>query len=232
MTWLDSVLESEYSVLRVLKKNTDKSIIVYRHKRLNKEIICRRFKGDGDVYRRLQKIKSDNLSEIYSVNEENGMVTVLEEYVDGITVGEVLSSGLYTENGARAVINEICDALSALHSLGIVHRDIKPENVMVTNDGKVKLIDFDAARVFKFGKSEDTKIIGTVGYAAPEQFGVSQSDGRTDIFALGVLMNVMLTGEHPGKNMYKGKLSKVIDKAVQLDPKKRYACVEDLKKFL
>ena len=96
----------------------------------------------------------------------------------------------------------------------------------------MKLIDFDASRFFKKGQSKDTVIIGTAGYAAPEQLGFAQSDERTDIFALGVLMNVMLTGEHPTNKLYKGKLRKVIEKCIQLDPQKRYKNVEELKKIL
>ena len=103
---------------------------------------------------------------------------------------------------------------------------------MITSGGIVKIIDFDAARIFKQGKSADTKIIGTVGYAAPEQMGLAQSDERTDIFAVGILMNVMLTGEHPGRRMYKGKLAKIIEKAIRVDPLKRFANTSELKKYL
>ncbi len=232
MAWIDDVLRSEYTVIKVLKRVADKTVVVYRHNKLNKDIVCRRFNGSADVYKRLQKIVSPNLPEIYDVFENGTEITVLEEYINGMTVGDILSSGLYNENGVRTVIKGVCDGLSVLHTLGIVHRDIKPENVMITSDGKVKLIDFDAARVFKCGKSADTCIMGTVGYAAPEQMGLAQSDERTDIFAMGILMNVMLTGEHPGRNMYKGKLSRIIEKAIQVDPDKRYHSVAEIKKYL
>lgn len=232
MTWLDNVLKNEYTAVSVLKKTEDKSIVVLRNKICGKEMVCRKYKGDAQVYKQLRGIVSQYLSEVYDVMEDNDTVTVLEEYVHGITVGDILQSGLYSEKGVRQVAKGICDSLSVLHSLGIVHRDIKPENVMITNNGTVKLIDFDTARIFKFGKPKDTVIIGTVGYAAPEQMGHAQSDQRTDIFSLGVLMNVMLTGEHPSKKMYKGKLAKIIEKATRLDPNKRYGSVAELKKFL
>lgn len=232
MVWLDDVLKTEYSIFKVLKNTEEKSIIVYRNNTLEKCVVCRRFTGTAEVYEKLQKIKAENLPEVYNVSKEDNEINILEEYIDGITVGEVLQSGLYNENGVKKVVGSLCDALYILHSMGIVHRDIKPENVMITNNGVVKLIDFDAARVFKCGKSADTAIIGTVGYAAPEQMGFAQSDERTDIYALGVLMNVMLTGEHPGKRIHKGRYKKIIEKAININPEKRFQSASELKKYL
>lgn len=232
MAWLDDVLKTEYSVYKVLKNTQEKTIIVYKHNTLDKCLVCRRFTGTSEVYEKLQRIKAKNLPEVYSVSRTGNSVTVLEEFIDGVSVGEILQSGLYDEKGVRKVISALCDGLDVIHSLGIVHRDVKPENVMITNNADVKLIDFDAARIFKNGKSADTTIMGTAGYAAPEQLGFAQSDERTDVFAIGVLVNVMLTGEHPGKNIYKGKLGKIIKKATSIDPKKRFQSVNELKKYL
>lgn len=233
MAWIDDVLKSEYSLVRILKKTQEKTIAVFRHNKMGKNVVCRRFTGDGEVYKRLEGVICPNLPEVYGTFEgDNGFLVVLEEYIDGITVGDVLATGLYNEKGVRAVINGVCDGLNVLHGLGIVHRDIKPENVMITNTGVVKIIDFDAARIFKQGKSADTKVMGTIGYAAPEQMGLAQSDERTDIFSVGILMNVMLTGEHPGRKMYKGKLTKTIEKATRIDPLKRFADTSELKKHL
>lgn len=232
MAWIEDVLKNDYTLVKVLKETEDKSVLVYRHNKLCKNMVCRIFKGDGEVYKKLINISCNNLVEIYDVFEIGEKLIVLEEYIDGVTVGDILSGGLYNEEGVRKVIRDVCTGLLTLHENNIVHRDIKPENIMITNNGTVKIIDFDIARVIKYGKSADTKIIGTVGYAAPEQLGFAQSDERTDIYALGILMNVMLTGQHPQNKMYKGKLSSVIEKAVNLDPKKRYENVFKLKKNL
>ncbi len=233
MAWIDDVLKSEYTLVRILKRTEEKSIIVFRHNQTGKNVVCRRFKGDGEVYKRLERFICPNLPEVYGTFEgDNGFLVVFEEYIDGVTVGDVLSTGLYNEKGVKTVISGVCDGLGVLHRLGIVHRDIKPENIMITNTGDVKIIDFDAARIFKQGKSADTRVIGTVGYAAPEQMGLAQSDERTDIFAIGILMNVMLTGEHPGRKMYKGKLTKTIEKATRVDPLKRFSNTSELKKYL
>lgn len=232
MVFLEDILKEQYSVVKVYKKTDEKSIVLLRHNELKKDIICRKFKGNSDTYKILQNIRFKNLPDVFEVADNDGQIIVLEEFISGTTVADILSSGLYNEKGVKSVVKEVCNALIVLHSYGIVHRDVKPENIMITDEGTVKLIDFDASRIFKNGKSKDTMIIGTAGYAAPEQLGFAQSDERTDIFALGVLMNVMLTGEHPTNKLYKGNLTKVIEKCIQLDPEKRYQNVEELKKFL
>ena len=94
---------------------------------------------------------------------------------------------------AKRITRQLCSALWVLHSMGVVHRDVKPDNVIIRGQEAV-LIDFDASRVYKNAMREDTQILGTTGFAAPEQYGLSQSDGRADIYALGVLLNIMLTG--------------------------------------
>lgn len=232
MASLEEILKEQYSVVKVYKKTEEKSIILLRHNKLKKDIICRKFTGDCSAYKILRDISFANIAAVFDVSEVENEVTVLEEFVNGVTVADILLNGLYDERGVKHIVKSLCDALTVIHSYGIVHRDIKPENVMITDNGTIKLIDFDAARLFKNGQSKDTKIMGTAGYAAPEQLGLAQSDERTDIFALGVLMNVMLTGEHPSKKLYKGKMTKIIEKCIQLDPQKRYTTAAELKKSL
>lgn len=232
MPSMEEILNAQYTVVKVFKQSEDKSIVLLRHKVLQKELVCRKCRGNAAVYNILRATDFRNLPAVYAVFGEEPQITVLEEYIRGMTVSDLLMRGLYSEKGVKTVVKSICDALTVLHNRGIVHRDIKPENIMITDRGTVKLMDFDAARLYKIGQSGDTKIIGTQGYAAPEQLGLAQTDARTDIFAVGVLMNVMLTGEHPSKKMYQGKLSKVIEKCIQIDPQKRYASAAELKKAL
>ena len=115
----------------------------------------------------------------------------------------------------------LCDALTALHDRGIVHRDIKPENVMVDKSGRVVLIDFNASRI-ESEAIKDTVIMGTVGYASPEQLGLAQTDARTDIYAIGVLYNVMLTGQHPSVTIATGKTGRIVRKCTAVNPNERY----------
>ncbi|MBR6548011.1 MAG: serine/threonine protein kinase [Clostridia bacterium] len=232
MEWIDQVLQQEYQTIAVLKQTPTKQIVRLRHNRLNTDLICRRFTGKCDVYKLLLGVEHPNLPKVYEAVCRDDNCIVLEEYIDGITVHDILQGDLYSVNGAKSVGLAVCDALSVLHSLGIIHRDIKPENIMVTNQGQVVLMDLDAARIYKPMQAGDTAILGTVQYAAPEQFGVGQSDARTDIFAMGVLLNVLLTGVHPSSDMAKGKIKKIVEKCIQMEPSKRYQTAAQLKNAL
>lgn len=230
--WIDNVLKEQYQFVKVLKKSEKSLIILYRHKELGKRLVKRSVQGTGEVYFVLRSLSHPNIANVYdAVKTQNG-VTVLEEYVDGQTVYEYLKDNLYSPMGVKRIISELCNALDFLHSNRIIHKDIKPENVMIDNCGTVKLIDFDAARIYKPFQGKDTYMLGTPGYAAPEQYGINQTDARTDIYALGVLMNVMLTGEPPERKLYKGRLKKVILKCTQTIPDNRYQSVLELKNSL
>lgn len=159
-------------------------------------------------------------------NLDDGQI-VLEEFIEGVTIAEVMEIGKYRYMGTRKVLKSICHALTVLHERNIVHRDVKPENVMIAKDGRVVLIDPNAARKVTAAK-KDTVVMGTVGYASPEQLGVTQSDARTDIYAVGVLLNVMITGKHPSEKMAKGKAGRIVRKCTNVNPDERYQSTEKL----
>ena len=232
LKWLESVLEEEYQVVKILKQTEMKEVVHLRHKKLKRDILKKEFTGNDEAYRLLMRYEIPGVPRIYDAVSDGDRHLVLEEWIDGISVSEILEQKTYQEAGVRKIAGLLCDTLSALHSIRIIHRDIKPENVMITNRGEVKLVDFDAARIHKPCQGRDTVVMGTVGYAAPEQFGFGQSDRRTDIYAMGVLMNVMLTGEHPSANLYRGRLSKVIETCTQTDPRRRYSSAGELRKKL
>mgnify|MGYP000031612807 FL=1 len=219
--WLLNSIDQEYAVIRVLKESPRGSVRLIRHKALGKRLILRRFQGSGEVYRQLMGYVCGNLPQIYETAEQDGEVLVLEEFIEGDTLGFLLEEALFSPRETREVVLQLCRALWVLHSMAAVHRDIKPENVILRGRGAV-LIDFDAARLHKPEYEADTQILGTTGFAAPEQYGLSQSDVRTDIYALGVLMNVMLTGEHPSKRLAGGRMGRVIERCTRVNPEKRY----------
>lgn len=228
----EKIIAEQFSFVKELQNKENKSAIVMRHKTLSAEIVVLDFVGNGEVYKSLLAVNHPNLPRIYEIKQDGNRCKVIEEYINGITVADILATGLYTVDGVKEVVKELCNALSILHSRNIIHRDIKPENVMIDKNGDVKLIDFDASRIYKNYQSNDTSFIGTAGFAAPEQYGITQTDARADIFALGILMNVMLTGEHPSKKLHKGKLTKIIEKCINVDPNKRYSSVEELYKTI
>lgn len=228
--YIDSIREI-YSLARVLSDKNGCKVLLLKHKSLDKKIVLRSFGETVTAYDTLLKIRCDNLPLIYdSIPLDDGQI-VLEEYIDGLNIDQIMESGRYTYKGAARVVAGICNALGVLHAWDIVHRDIKPQNVIVDKNGRVVLLDLNASRIIS-NASRDTVIMGTVGYASPEQLGVTQSDKRTDIYALGVLLNVMLTGEHPSVMIAKGKAQKIIRKCTSINPDDRYQSVNELVNIL
>lgn len=224
MTLYESLLEAvttEYDTLHVLKRSPRGTVSVVRHKKSGTRYVFRRYSGSGEVYRRLLPVLCPHLPQIMEAAEQDGQTAVLEEYVQGDTLAELLTGAKLTEKEARQVTMQLCQALHVLHSMGAVHRDVKPENVILRGSDAV-LIDFDAARIYKDESESDTQVLGTTGFAAPEQYGIFQSDERADIFSLGVLLNIMLTGKHPSREMAAGKMGRIVRKCTMTAPEQRY----------
>lgn len=224
-------LFSAYSPVSVLSDNNGCKVLRLRSKTSGKDLVLRSFPEHLDAYETLCGIRCESLPEIYdAIDLDDGQI-VLEEYIDGITVAQVMEGGRYRYRGAKKVIAGVCHALTVLHKRGLVHRDVKPENVMIGSDGRVILIDFNASRTVSEA-CRDTVIMGTVGYASPEQLGVTQSDARTDIYAAGVLLNVMLTGKHPTAAFARGHAGRVVRKCTSLNPDERYQSAQKLSEAL
>lgn len=184
------------------------------------------------VYQFLQVHPDPYVPEIYACVEDGEDLIILEEYLTGRNLAEILQEGVFSEPEAAAVITALCRALRPLHQARIICRDLKAENVMRTEDGKIRLVDFDIARQYQPGQHRDTQLLGTAGYAAPEQFGFRQTDGRSDIYALGVLLNMLVTGNFPTEQLTAGRLQPVVLRCTELNPADRYQRVEDLEEDL
>ena len=234
MTLYESFWEAvttEYDTLHVLKQSPRGTVSVVRHKKSGTRYVFRRYSGSGEVYRRLLPVLCPHLPQIMEAAEQDGQTAVLEEYVQGDTLAELLMGARLTEREARQVTMQLCQALHVLHSMGAVHRDVKPENVILRGSDAV-LIDFDAARIYKDESESDTQVLGTTGFAAPEQYGIFQSDERADIFSLGVLLNIMLTGKHPSREMAAGKMGRIVRKCTMTAPEQRYQSARALMEVL
>lgn len=224
-------LSESYKTIKILSTKNGAEVTRLRNLANGKELIVKKYPVPVPAYDKLKNIRHDNLPEIYdTLNLEDAQI-VLEEYIDGITVADVMSMGRYKRFGVRRVIEAVCNALTVLHSRGLVHRDIKPENVMIDKNGRVVLIDFNASRKVTYAK-KDTVVMGTVGYASPEQLGISQSDVRTDIYAMGVLLNVMLTGKHPSEKLARGRYGRIVRRCTDINPDNRYQSAEKLSKAI
>lgn len=216
-----------YQVVHTLVNKDNYQVLHLRHRELKRDLVLRSFPTHIDAYRVLQQFQCNALPLVYdTVNLEDGQI-VLEEYIDGVTIADMMEAERFSYNDAKRVITAVCHALSLLHQHYLVHRDVKPENVMIDKNGRVVLIDLNASRQFN-ENCKDTVIMGTVGYLAPEQLGIAQSDIRTDIYATGVLLNVMLTGRHPVEKIAEGKAGRIVRKCTGVNPGERYQSAEKL----
>lgn len=190
---------------------------------------------NAEIYRHLQKYPVANTPRIILVVEESKILTVIEEYIPGDTLEELLEKeGTLSEDKVIEIVYQLCSILSDFHSCNpaIVNRDIKPSNIKISTDGIVKLLDMNAAKWSNTEADKDTKLLGTQGYAAPEQYGFGPSSILSDIYSVGVLMNVMITGNLPNKTMADGQLGKLIAKCVELSPSARYQSIKQLQNAL
>ena len=190
---------------------------------------------DISVYDYLKLHKPQGIPQIYDylVTEEG--LTVFEEYIPGRTLKEILQEeGPFQEEKAVEMLQVICGILIPLHSQNpaIVHRDIKPSNIVIRNDDQIYLIDFNAATKFSDSKDRDTVLIGTTGYAAPEQYGFKASGPAADIYALGRVAQELFTGEKTAPEKYSGPYKELIQKSLKLDPEDRYGDASELQKAL
>ena len=219
--WLRQSLEQLFQEEQLLKRSPRGSVRLLRHQSTGQRFVLRHFTGSAEVYRQLLHCTCQNLPTVYEAVSRNDENLTLEEYIQGDNLGELLKDTLFTAEETRDIVTQVCRALWVLHGLGAVHRDVKPENIILRG-GEAVLIDFDAARLHKPEHETDTLVLGTTGFAAPEQYGLSQTDQRADIYAVGILINVMLTGEHPSKKMATGHLGRVVRRCTQVSPEKRY----------
>lgn len=224
-----SVLQN-YRILEQLSasENADVYLVLGEDRRVY--VMKKIKKGDILAYELLLGKEYKNLARVTDVDEENGIAVM--EYVQGTSLEDMC--GRCDADRMRGFALQLCDALYALHENALVHRDIKPSNIIINDDGVLKLIDFDTARVYKKYAGKDTKYIGTESFASPEQYGFAQTDTRSDIYACGALIYYILSdGESPDTHSeYKGELHEVIDKCMSIDPKDRYQTVDEFRNAL
>lgn len=192
----------------------------------------------------LIRLNHQNLPQIVDVMEGEDRFLIIMDYIEGISLKDRLQeAGAFPQEEVVRWGMQLCDVLGYLHMQNppIIYRDLKPANIMLKPDGNIKLIDFGTAREYKTGNQEDTVNIGTVGYAAPEQYGgMGQSDARTDIYCLGVTLYQLVTGKNPCEPPYlivpirhwnpdfSPGLEHIILRCTELEPADRFQSCEEV----
>ncbi|MGL4453148.1 MAG: serine/threonine-protein kinase [Sarcina sp.] len=232
---MEEILAYELQLYSDIKTIIDNKVYVVEHE-VTKQFYIKKIlsKDNLKVYSKLKNKQCKNRAQVieYFLVDEN--LIVIEELVNGRTIENILQIEDLDEDEIVRIIIGICNGLSDIHNMKepIIHRDIKPSNIMINSEGVVKLIDFDAARVSNELNNRDTRLIGTTGYASPEQFGFAQTDTRSDIYSIGVLLNYMILKKLPFEELADGDIGEIIKRATQIDRAHRYQTVEELKTAL
>lgn len=236
---LPAELSEKYEIKSCLKYNDEKQVYLLKDKEDNKEYIlkcaCNQYYSMiHKEYEMLQKAsKLINCPKPVSFISNEGTCFLIKEYIEGKTLKERVEENVLSDRKIIDIISKLSDDIAKLHSSEppIILRDIKPENIIEANCEYI-LIDFDSSREYDETLNSDTEYVGTRATAAPEQFGYSQTDARTDIYALGMLMLYMKTAGFDRDTPVTSKLDRVIKKCIAFSPNERYASVSDLKKAL
>ena len=201
----------EYHLMSTLKSSEKGDIQLVT---ADGKLYVRRYRGiPQELFRRIRGVFCPYLERLVEQSEDENGAYFISEYVEGTSASE----RTFSEKEAVESLLELCAAIKALHRAGVIHRDIKPSNIICGNDGHIRLIDFDSARLRVEFQNRDTEILGTGGYAAPEQYGFMQTDDRSDIYAFGVTMEEILS-----ENADKPKFRRIIRRCTQFDPDRRF----------
>lgn len=209
----------EVYVARDHRLDRDVAIKILADQQLNSVDSMARFEREAKA---LAALSHPNILTIYDIGNENHVLFVVMELLNGRSLRSLIHDGSITGKDVRNISISIAEGLAAAHSKGIIHRDLKPENIFVTADGRIKILDFGLARIkgdvqqkilndINSNNEQPTtswatqtgSLVGTIPYMSPEQIRGKSIDARSDIFATGVLLYEMATGIHPfsGKNM-------------------------------
>lgn len=209
----------------------DHHVILVQHAESGKIYVKKELEVfDAEVMRHLRDHHVRHTPVIYEAVEDGNRMILIEEYISGQTLKELQDMrGTFPEEEVRWYASAVCGILAELHSQvpPVIHRDIKPSNIMITPEGVPVLLDMNAAKRYREA-GRDTQLIGTQGYAAPEQYGFGASDVRTDIYSMGVLMNVLLTGHFPNEQRAEGLLGPIIGRCLRMNPEERFSSAGEL----
>lgn len=243
--YLPEDMQEHWTVYECLKESEDSSIFLVKETATG--ILCvlkwgrnrqaEFLRNEMEIMEKMADRKLSGIPKTYRIFEENGEVYLVREYIEGMSLAQmVLQKGGISEAEICRISRKICQTAEQFQNPDepMIHRDIKPENIVVTPGGEVVFIDFGTMRSYKKDGSRDTFVVGTRGTAAPEQYGYTQTDQRTDVYAIGQTMLYMVSESYEMNQLSEcavsRRMKKIIEKACSFEPDKRYGDAAQLRR--
>lgn len=243
--YLPEDMQEHWTVYECLKESEDSSTFLVKETATG--ILCvlkwgrnrqtEFLRNEMEIMKKMADRKFSGIPKAYRIFEENGEVYLVREYIEGMSLAQmVLQKGGISEAEICRISRKICQTAEQFQNPDepMIHRDIKPENIVVTPGGEVVFIDFGTMRSYKKDGSRDTFVVGTRGTAAPEQYGYTQTDQRTDVYAIGQTMLYMVSESYEMNQLSEcavsRRMKKIIEKACSFEPDKRYGDAAQLRR--
>ena len=243
--YLPEDMQEHWTVYECLKESEDSSTFLVKETATG--ILCvlkwgrnrqaEFLRNEMEIMEKMADRKLSGIPKTYRIFEENGEVYLVREYIEGMSLAQmVLQKGGLSEAEICRISRKICQTAEQFQNPDepMIHRDIKPENIVVTPGGEVVFIDFGTMRSYKKDGSRDTFVVGTRGTAAPEQYGYTQTDQRTDVYAIGQTMLYMVSESYEMNQLSEcavsRRMKKIIEKACSFEPDKRYGDAAQLRR--
>lgn len=243
--YLPEDMQEHWTVYECLKESEDSSTCLVKETATG--ILCvlkwgrnrqtEFLRNEMEIMKKMADRKLSGIPKAYRIFEENGEVYLVREYIEGMSLAQmVLQKGGISEAEICRISRKICQTAEQFQNPDetMIHRDIKPENIVVTPGGEVVFIDFGTMRSYKKDGSRDTFVVGTRGTAAPEQYGYTQTDQRTDVYAIGQTMLYMVSESYEMNQLSEcavsRRMKKIIEKACSFEPDKRYGDAAQLRR--
>ena len=243
--YLPEDMQEHWTVYECLKESEDSSTFLVKEtatgilcvlkwgRNRQAEFLC----NEMEIMKKMADRKLSGIPKAYRIFEENGKVYLVREYIEGMSLAQmVLQKGGISEAEIYRISRKICQTAEQFQNPDepMIHRDIKPENIVVTPGGEVVFIDFGTMRSYKKDGSRDTFVVGTRGTAAPEQYGYTQTDQRTDVYAIGQTMLYMVSESYEMNQLSEcavsRRMKRIIEKACSFEPDKRYGDAAQLRR--
>lgn len=243
--YLPEDMQEHWTVYECLKESEDSSTFLVKETATG--ILCvlkwgrnrqtEFLRNEMEIMKKMADRKLSGIPKAYRIFEENGEVYLVREYIEGMSLAQmVLQKGGISEAEICRISRKICQTAEQFQNPDepMIHRDIKPENIVVTPGDEVVFIDFGTMRSYKKDGSRDTFVVGTRGTAAPEQYGYTQTDQRTDVYAIGQTMLYMVSESYEMNQLSEcavsRRMKKIIEKACSFEPDKRYGDAAQLRR--